>query len=57
MRRWKRFLADEDESGATAVEYALLLGVLVLVSVSTLGGFGVGLQNIYNIIDTSLPNS
>lgn len=53
MRRWKRLLAVE--SGATAVEYALLLGLLVLVSVSTLGGFGVGLDNIYNIIDGALP--
>ena len=54
MRRWKWFLANE--SGATAVEYALLLAMLVLVSVSTLGGFGVGLNNIYNIIDGALPD-
>ena len=53
MRHWKRLLADE--RGATAVEYALLLGTIVLVSVTTLGGFGTGLNNIYNIIDGALP--
>ena len=53
MRLWMKFLADE--GGATAVEYALLLGVIILGSVATLAGFGVGLQNIYNIIDGALP--
>lgn len=53
MRRWKRL--SSDESGATTIEYALLLTMIILVSVTTLGGFGVGLNNIYNIIDGSLP--
>jgi Flp pilus assembly pilin Flp len=53
MRHWKRFVADE--SGTTAVEYALLLGIIILVSVTTLGGFGTGVENIYTIIDESLP--
>ena len=53
MSRWKRFLADDD--GPTMVEYALLLAMLVLVSVSTLGGFGVGMRNIYVIISGALP--
>ena len=54
MYRWKQTLAED--GGATAVEYAMLLGLIILVSVTTLGGFGVGLKNIYDIIDTSLPN-
>ena len=54
MCHWKSLLAEE--RGATTVEYALLLALLVLVSVTTLGGFGTGVNNIYNIIDTSLPN-
>ncbi|TXT34873.1 MAG: hypothetical protein FD138_1582 [Planctomycetota bacterium] len=53
MRHWKRFLAEE--RGTTTVEYALLLAIIVLVSVTTLGGFGTGVNNIYNVIDTSLP--
>lgn len=54
MYRWMRFLAND--GGATVVEYALLLGTIVMVSVTTLGGFGVGLESIYNIIDGSLPD-
>ena len=53
MNRWKRFLADEN--GPTMVEYTLLLAMIVLVSVSTLGGFGVGMRNIYVIISGALP--
>lgn len=53
MRHWKKFLADE--CGTTAVEYAFLLATIILVSVSTLGGFGTGLESIYNIIDGALP--
>ena len=36
MSRWKQFLTTDD--GPTLVEYALLLGLIVLVSVTTLGG-------------------
>lgn len=53
MRHWERFLADEN--GATAVEYALLLAMIILVSVTTLGGFGTGVNNVYNVIDGALP--
>ena len=53
MSRWKRFLANED--GPTTVEYAILLTLLILASVATLGGFGVGIHNIYVIISGSLP--
>lgn len=52
MKTLKRFLAGEE--GATVVEYALLLATLVLVSVTTMGGFGIGLGNIYTIINGSL---
>lgn len=52
MRHWRKLLADE--SGPTAVEYALLLGVIIIGSVTTLGGFGVGLRNIYDIIAGAL---
>lgn len=53
MCRWKRLLSEE--SGATTVEYALLLGLIIVVSVTTLGGFGTGVNNVYNIIDGALP--
>ena len=54
MRRWNKLL--DDDSGVSTVEYALLLAMIILVSVATLGGFGVGVNNIYNIIDGSLPD-
>lgn len=53
MRHWKRFVTDE--SGPTTVEYALLLAMIILVSVTTLGGFGTGVNNVYNVIDDALP--
>lgn len=54
MRLWKKFWSDE--SGPTVVEYALLLGLIVVVSTTTLGRFGTGMHNIYTVIDTSLPS-
>ncbi len=53
MRRFKRFLSEE--SGPTTVEYAILLTLLVLGSVTTLGGFGGGVKNIYTSISGALP--
>ena len=52
MRFWKSFLAETD--GATAVEYAILLAMLVLVSVTTMGGFGGGVRNIYLLISDAI---
>lgn len=53
MNRWKIFLSEDD--GPTAVEYAMLLGLIILVSVTTLGGFGAGMHNIYLAISGSMP--
>ena len=53
MNRWRQFLTEDD--GPTMVEYALLLGLIVLVSVTTLGGFGTGMHNIYIIISGAMP--
>ncbi len=53
MSRWKQFLTTDD--GPTLVEYALLLGLIVLVSVTTLGGVGAGMHSIYVIISGALP--
>ena len=53
MYRWKKLLSEEN--GPTAVEYGILLGLIVVVSVSTLAGFGVGVHNIYVIINAGLP--
>lgn len=53
MRHLKKLLADD--RGATAVEYAMLLAMIVLVSVTTLGGFGAGVHNVYLAIRSGLP--
>ncbi|MBC7820889.1 MAG: Flp family type IVb pilin [Planctomycetaceae bacterium] len=53
MNRWKQFLREDD--GPAVVEYGILLAMIVLGSVSTLGGFGVGMHNIYVIISGALP--
>ena len=52
MNRWKKFLIED--SGPTAVEYAILLALIILVSVTTLGGFAAGLRAIYLIINGAL---
>ena len=54
MPFWKSFLDETD--GATAVEYAILLAMLVLVSVTTMGGFGTGVRNIYIIISGAISS-
>lgn len=38
MQSLKRFLAEED--GPTAVEYAVLLGLILMAVVSAIGAFG-----------------
>lgn len=53
MSRWKQFLTEDN--GPTTVEYGILLGLIIVVSVSTLGGFGTGIHNIYVIISGALP--
>ena len=50
---WKNFLTDEH--GPTTVEYGILLGLIIVVSVGTLGGFGTGMHNLYLIISGALP--
>ncbi len=53
MKTFQRFLMSED--GPSAVEYAILLALIILVSVTTLGGFGLGVNNIYVSINSGLP--
>ena len=52
MRWWKTFLTETD--GPSSVEYAILLALLVLVSVTTIGGFGRGVRNIYLLISGAI---
>jgi pilus assembly protein Flp/PilA len=44
------------EDGPTAVEYAVLLGLIVVVSFGAIGGIGVLIANVYNAINDALPS-
>ena len=44
----KRFL--KDESGATAIEYAMISGLIFLAIVTALYTWGDHMQNMYNFI-------
>lgn len=50
-QRIKAFLRDE--SGPTAVEYAIMLAMIILVSVSTLQALGNTMyQSLWTVVDT-----
>lgn len=53
MRFLKQLLNQQE--GATAAEYGILLGLIIVVSVGTLSQFGGSLLEIYNIINAGLP--
>ncbi len=41
--------------GSTAVEYAVMMALLILVCIVTLTDIGVGLRNIYDLINATVP--
>ncbi len=43
------------EDGPTAVEYGILLAVIVVAAVGGLSLFGVHMNNIYTMIDSTVP--
>jgi pilus assembly protein Flp/PilA len=57
LKRWlgcgRLLLVSED--GPTAVEYAILLAVLVLVAVSAIQGIGTRIYNVYAAINDAVP--
>lgn len=48
MKFWKSFWQDED--GQTLIEYALLIGLVVLIVIATLRAFGVSIVDKFNEI-------
>jgi pilus assembly protein Flp/PilA len=44
----------QDESGATAVEYGLLVALIACVVISTVTSLGNGLKNKFNIVATAI---
>lgn len=49
LRRWCR-----DQQGHAAAEYAILLGLLVLVAMATIGSIGSRVYNIYQAIEEAV---
>jgi len=49
FRRFRR-----DQSGATAVEYALLIGLVAFLSVTAWDGIGVSLRRVFETITAAL---
>ncbi|QXG75635.1 Flp family type IVb pilin [Modestobacter sp. L9-4] len=50
-----RMTSLKDEKGASAVEYAMLVGVLAVVIIGALVLFGEKVTNLFNGIDLNAP--
>lgn len=46
-----------DESGAAAAEYALILALIAVFIITALGALGNGISNTFNAINAKLPAS
>ncbi len=46
-----------DESGATAIEYGLILALIFLAIIGAVKGFTSSTNNMYNEIDTTIQDS
>ncbi len=46
-----------DESGATAVEYALMLGLMTLAIVGAIKGLGNAVSNMFDTVSTNVMDS
>ncbi len=53
MNLIKKFLASED--GPTAVEYAVMLALIVVVCIGTITNVGTKVNNSFNSSTSSLP--
>lgn len=47
----------QDESGAAAAEYALILALIAVAIIISLSSLGNGISNTFNAINAQLPTS
>ena len=47
----------KDESGATAIEYGLIAGLVSVAAIFALTQMGGALQNIFGVVQTQLDNA
>ncbi len=52
MRAWRQFLRDDD--GPTAVEYAVLLGLILIAIIGAIGTVGLQTGGLWGSIDTKI---
>lgn len=52
VRNWQRFLRNDD--GPTAVEYAVLLALILLICLAAIRSFGANTNALYNNINNSI---
>lgn len=55
ITKFKSFL--KDESGATAIEYGLLVALIAVAIIGAVTAVGGGLSGMFNAVDTSLTNA
>ena len=57
MKKFLRIFAElnDDKSGASFVEYTVLLGVILAVSIGTVGAVGTWAGGTWNTLITQLP--
>jgi pilus assembly protein Flp/PilA len=59
MKRWacavRRFLVEED--GPTAVEYAVMLALIVTVCLTAISSLGTGTKTTFSKVTASLPSA
>jgi pilus assembly protein Flp/PilA len=46
----------KDEEGVTMAEYAILIGLIAVVSITIIKTVGTDIQNIFNQVSTNLAN-
>ncbi len=44
----------KDESGATAIEYGLIIALIFLVALSAITSFGTSMSTMYNVISSTI---
>jgi pilus assembly protein Flp/PilA len=55
MRSFKNLM--KDESGATAIEYGLIAGLVSVAAIGILTQMGGSLRNIFSVVSTALDNA
>lgn len=54
MNAIRNFLRDED--AATAVEYAVMLAMIIMTAIAAISSFGASTNGLWGNIDTELDN-